>query len=286
MIARSLLSLRKLLRDLPLTGRIGLLLALFWLVISVIGPFIAPHGMEDLTDADIFSPLTWAHPLGTDYLGRDMLSRILYGARYTIGLALTAAVLASVGGTVLALLAVVVGGRFDEIVSRITDVLLVTPSKIFALLMIAVFGSSIPVLIITVAAAYLPGTFRIARALAVNLNMMEYVLVARLRGERTLFIACSEILPNMIHPMLADFGLRFVYIVLTLSGLSFLGLGVQPPYADWGALVRENMSGLFEGAPAVVVPALAIASLTIGVNLFIDNLSGRRRAPAAKEASA
>ena len=128
----------------------------------------------------------------------------------------------------------------------------------------------------TAAVTYMPGAYRIARAQAVNLNTMEYVMVARLRGEGSFYIACREILPNMIHPMLADFGLRFVYIVLMLSGLSFLGLGVQPPYADWGSLVSENLSGLFEGAPAVVMPALAIATLTIGANLFIDSLTSRR----------
>ncbi len=274
-------AMASLFQSLSLAGRIGLVVTVFWLLISLIGPWIAPHGMDDLTDADMYGGLTLAYPLGTDYLGRDMLSRVLYGAQYTIGLALTAAVIASIGGTLLALLAVTIGRAFDEVVSRIADVLLVTPSKIFALLMIAVFGSSFPVLILTVAVTYMPGSFRIARAMAVSLNTMEYVLVARLRGERATYIAWTEILPNMIHPMLADFGLRFVYIVLTLSGLSFLGLGVQPPYADWGALVRENMQGLFEGAPALIIPAVAIASLTIGVNLFIDSLPARKRLPRA-----
>ena len=220
--------------------------------------------------------MTAAYLMGTDYLCRDMLSRVLHGAKYSIGLALTAALLASISGTLLALLASVIGRWFDEIVSRIVDALLVTPSKIFALLMIAVYGSSLPILVFTAAVTYMPGAYRIARAQAVNLNTMEYVMVARLRGEGSFYIACREILPNMIHPMLADFGLRFVYIVLMLSGLSFLGLGVQPPYADWGSLVRENLSGLFEGAPAVVMPALAIATLTIGANLFIDSLTSRR----------
>jgi peptide/nickel transport system permease protein len=125
------------------------------------------------------------------------------------------------------------------------------------------------------ALAYIPGAFRISRSLAVNLMTLEYVQVARARGEGLFYIARVEVLPNMIHPMLADFGLRFVFIVLLLSGLSFLGLGVQPPNADWGSLVRENIGGLAEGAPAVLMPAIAIATLTIGVNLLIDNL--RRR---------
>jgi len=124
----------------------------------------------------------------------------------------------------------------------------------------------------------MPGTENndlIPISLAVNLMTLEYVQVARARGERLFYIARVEVLPNMIHPMLADFGLRFVFIVLLLSGLSFLGLGVQPPNADWGSLVRENIGGLAEGALAVLMPAIAIATLTIGVNLLIDNL--RRR---------
>jgi peptide/nickel transport system permease protein len=133
----------------------------------------------------------------------------------------------------------------------------------------------VPLLLLTVALTYLPGAFRIARSLAVNLNTMDYVQVARARGESRLYIACIEILPNMRNPMLADFGLRFGFVVLLLSGLSFLGLGVQPPAADLGSLVRENISGLGDGAPAVILPALAIATLTIGVNLLIDSLPGR-----------
>jgi peptide/nickel transport system permease protein len=263
-------------RSLPTSGKIGFLISAVWILVAIFGTWIAPFGMEDLSDGDIFGAMTAAYLMGTDYLGRDMLSRVLHDAKYSIGLALTAALLASISGTLLALLASVIGRWFDEIVSRIVDALLVTPSKIFALLMIAVYGSSLPILVFTAAVTYMPGAYRIARAQAVNLNTMEYVMVARLRGEGSFYIACREILPNMIHPMLADFGLRFVYIVLMLSGLSFLGLGVQPPYADWGSLVRENLSGLFEGAPAVVMPALAIATLTIGANLFIDSLTSRR----------
>jgi len=270
-------------RSLPLSGRICLGVCLFWGLIAVFGAWIAPFGLDDLSAGDVFEPASATYWLGTDYLGRDMLSRILNGARYSIGLALAAALLASTSGTLLALLASVIGRWFDEILSRVIDALLVTPSKIFALLVIAIYGSSLPVLVLTAALTYMPGAYRIARAQAVSLNVMEYVTVARLRGEGNLYIACREILPNMIHPMMADFGLRFVYIVLTLSGLSFLGLGVQPPYADWGSLVRENISALFQGAPAVILPALAIASLTIGVNLFIDSLSMRKRTQADEE---
>jgi len=155
--------------------------------------------------------------------------------------------------------------------------------KILARMIAAVFGSSLPMLLITAVFTYWPGAFRIAFALASSLRNMDYVRASRLRGESRWYIAIHDILPNMVHPVLADFGLRFVYIVLLLSGLSFLGLGVQPPYADWGTLVRENIQGLFDGSPAVLMPALAIASLTIAVNLFIDSLQSMRPLTLAKE---
>jgi len=257
---------------LALSGRIGLALVAFWLLLAIFGPLLAPYEVGAVVAEDVFAPLSLAFPLGSDYLGRDMLSRVLSGTRFTAGLAFAAALSASSLGTSLALFATVSGRWIDEVVSRAMDTLISIPSKIFALVMVAAFGSSVPLLLFTAALIYLPGAYRIARALAVNLNTMEYVQVARVRGEGRIYIACVEILPNMIHPILADFGLRFMFVVLLLSGMSFLGLGVQPPDADLGSLVRENISGLGEGAPAVVMPALAIAMLTIGVNLLIDSL--------------
>jgi len=260
------------LRGRSIFGLLGMMVVLAWIVIVIIGPAISPHTNGAMVSPDVFANASRAFPLGTDYLGRDVLSRILYGARYTVGLALSAAVLASVLGTCFGLFAALSQRWIDEALSRFFDALISIPSKILALVVIAAFGSSLNMLICIAALAYVPGAYRISRSLAVNVMTLEYVQVARARGEGILYIAVREVLPNMIHPMLADFGLRFVFIVLLLSGLSFLGLGVQPPNADWGSMVRENMDGLSQGAPAVIVPALAIASLTIGVNLLIDNL--------------
>jgi len=263
-------------RSLSNTGRAGLIMTLFWLGIALFGGWLAPYSVEDIAGGGINEGFSRAFLLGTDYLGRDMLTRVLYGARYSIGLALSAAILASVCGTLLALLAAMSGRWLEELLSRINDALLIMPGKIMALLMVAVFGSSLPMLILTAVITYWPGAYRIAYAMASNLRSMDYVQAAKLRGESKLYIALTDVLPNMLHPMLTDFGLRFVYIVLLLSGLSVLGLGGQPPYADWGTLVHENLQALFDGSPAVLVPAVAIASLTIGVNLFIDSLQSRR----------
>ena len=269
--------LQRLVQRFSVLGLLGLVIVLFWLLVAFVGPLVAPYKGGALTSTEIFGRYSAAYPLGTDYLGRDMLSRILYGTRYTVGLALAATMLASVIGTFFGLLAAVSGRWVDEVLSRLFDALISIPSKVLALVVIAAFGSSISMLTTVAALAYIPGAFRISRSLALNLMGLEYVHVARARGEGLLYIARVEVLPNMIHPMLADFGLRFVFIVLLLSGLSFLGLGVQPPNADWGSLVRENIGGLSEGAPAVLMPAVAIATLTIGMNLLIDNLRRRGR---------
>lgn len=264
-------------RRLPLSGKAGLAFVIFWLVIALFGPLLAPYPIGAFVDQNVFSPSSGTFLLGSDYLGRDVLSRLLLGARYTVGLGAGAALLACTIGTGLALVAAVGKPWVDELLSRFMDTMISIPSKILALVMVAAFGSSLGLLLLIAGLTYVPGNYRIARALAVNLNQMDFVSVARTRGERRPYIALSEILPNMVHPLLADFGLRFVFIVLLLSALSFLGLGVQPPQADLGSLVRENISGIAEGAPAILMPALSIATLTVSVNLLIDALPYRGR---------
>ncbi|MGX7708993.1 ABC transporter permease [Methylobacterium sp. Gmos1] len=258
-------------------GAVAFLVILAWAIVAVIAPLIAPHPVGEIVDFDFFQPVSGAYPMGTDYLGRDVLSRILFGARYTVGISLAAVAIACISGVTLGMAAAVIGGFFDAALSRFLDALISIPSKILALVLVAAVGSSIPVLILTLAVIYIPGSYRFARALAVNVNAMDYVTVARVRGERLGYLIRAEILPGIVGPVLADLGLRFVFIVLLLSSMSFLGLGVQPPNADWGALVKENIGGLSLAAPAVIFPLLAIASLTISVNLLIDNLPQKIR---------
>ena len=255
-----------------LVGMVSALVVLSWALIAIFATWLTPYGPGEVVDFDYFGPISPQFWLGTDYLGRDMLSRILVGTRYTVGISLAAVLIACFTGVVLGMTAAVIGGWFDTILSRFLDALTSIPSKLFGLVVVAGIGSSIPVLIGVLAVIYTPGAYRFARALSVNINTMEYVTVARARGERTLYLIRHEILPNITGPVLADMGLRFVFIVLLLSGLSFLGLGVQPPNSDWGSLVRENIGALSFGAPAVIMPSIAIATLTISVNLLIDNL--------------
>ncbi|WP_108262030.1 ABC transporter permease [Mangrovicoccus ximenensis] len=258
-------------------GRIGLAMILFWAFVAIFAPMIAPYPIGEIADWDYFGPMSGQFWLGSDYLGRDVLSRILVGSRYTVGISLAAVFVACAGGVILGMVAAVMGGIFDTLLSRLLDAFNGIPSLLFGLVVVAAVGSSIPVLVLTLAAIYLPGAYRFARALSVNVNAMDFVTVARARGERTPYLIFREIFPNILGPVLADLGVRFVFIVLLLSGLSFLGLGVQPPNADWGALVRENIEGLSLGAPAVIFPCIAIATLTISVNMFIDNLPKKIR---------
>lgn len=258
-------------------GMVAFLVILFWATVALLAPHIAPYPIGKIVDMDYFGPMSSKFWLGSDYLGRDMLSRIILGARYTLGIALAGVLIASGSGVILGMAAAVIGGWFDTLLSRLMDALISIPSKLFGLVVVAAVGSSLPALIMTLAVIYIPGSYRFARALAVNVNTMDFITVARIRGENTFYLAVSEILPNIMRPVLADFGLRFVFIVLLLSGLSFLGLGVQPPLADWGALVHENIQGLSFGSAAVIAPSIAIASLTISVNLLIDNLPRKIR---------
>jgi peptide/nickel transport system permease protein len=255
-------------------GQLGLAVLAFWIAVALAAPFLSAASLGEMSDAGVFQDMSAQHWFGTDYLGRDMLVRIVAGTPYTIGVALLATLIACGVGALLGLLAAVTGGWVDAALSRALDTLVSVPSKMFALVVIAGFGSSVPLLIAVAAIVYAPGAYRIIRSLAVNINAMDYVTVARARGEGRAYIMRREVLPNITGPLLADMGLRFVYALRLLASLSFLGLGVQPPMADWGSLVRENLGALPTGGVSVLAPALAIATLTIAVNLVIDNLPG------------
>lgn len=192
-------------------GVLGFLIVGLWVAVALLGPAIAPHEVGQIVDDDVFSPISRHFPLGTDYLGRDMLSRILYGARYTVGVALLATCIASGCGLVLGMCAAAWGSTVDAVLSRTLDTVVSIPSKMLALVVVAALGSSIPVLVVISAIIYTPGAYRIARSLAVSVNALDFVTVARARGEGTWFVVRHEILPNILGPVLSDFGLRFVY---------------------------------------------------------------------------
>jgi len=254
----------------PLSAWTGALMLAFWVGVALLGPFFAPHGEGQLLTNDSFAAPGVGDLLGGDYLGRDVLSRLIFGARRTLGLAALITLLAFTTGVVLGFFAAIAGSWIDGLLSRIDDVLLAFPSLILALIVIAALGTSIPVLIVTVALIEATRIFRVARSLGMDIVAMDYIEAARARGEGSWWIMWREILPNAMSPLAAEFGVRFTYSILFVSALSFLGLGVQPPNADWGVMVRENLQGLLFGSTAPLIPAAAIASVTVAINLLVD----------------
>jgi len=253
----------------PLSAKFGMLVVFGYAVISLFAPVIAPYGETEILGA---SYELWSdkYPLGTDNLGRDMLSRLIFGARNTIGIALLITSLAFLLGSITGMIAATVGGWTDQILSRIVDVLMSIPSLIFALLVLSIFGTSMPYLIGVIAILDSTRVFRLSRATAMNVAVMDFVEVARLRGERLGWVMGKEILPNITAPLLAEFGLRFCFVFLFISALSFLGLGLQPPMADWGSMVRDNATLITYDDVTPLLPAGAIALLTVAMNFVVD----------------
>lgn len=249
---------------------IGLLILAFWLAVALLGPAFAPHGETEILSDRSFAPAGEVGLLGSDYLGRDVFSRVLYGARMTMGLALITTLISLSAGVVLGFSAAVSGGITDGVLSRMNDAIMAFPAIILALMVITALGTSLVIVVLTVALIDATRVYRIARALAMDVSVMDFVEVARARGESLWWITRREILPNTLGPLAAEFGIRFTFAILFISALSFLGLGVQPPAADWGVMVRENLQGLLFGSAAALLPAASVASLTVGVNLIVD----------------
>src|SRR6056297_1933475 len=317
-------NMAKELRTAPLTAAFGMFVIFTYAVAGIFAPWIAPFGEAEVISS-AFAPADSTMLLGADQLGRDMFSRIIFGARNTVALALAGTVLAFI----LGLLAATNGGWFDQIIARSSDVIMSIPSLIFALLMLSIFGGDLAnnttsfwlltgfmmvtgllvvtavfennilgwviglaalvgvavafagfmliifnpseiILVLVVAVIYSPRVFRLTRAVAGNVVVMDYIEAAKLRGEKTWYLIRREILPNSTAPLVAEFGLEFCFVFLLIAGLSFLGLGIQPPTADWGSMVRENATLVSFGEITPLIPAAAIALLTVAVNFVVD----------------
>ncbi len=243
--------------------------------LALLGPFLPFEDPTAFVSDEAFAPPSAQHWLGTDYLGRDLFARLLDSARVTLGMALAGTVLAHLIGDTLGLLAAMRGGWVDAVLSRIVDVVLSIPKIIAGLVVLAAVGPSMTAIVCLTAIVYAAGVFRIARALGKDLVSQDFIVVARARGEGLRWVLFGEMLPHVVVPLAADFALRMSFAILFMSGLSFLGLGVQPPMADWGGLARENLDGLQIGSWAAVYPAAAIAVVAIALNLFVDGLTER-----------
>ena len=279
-------------------GKVSVIIVAIWVFLALFGPWVAPwaesHFIEEDAQGNFFPDPGFMLPnasvksyLGTDYLGRDVLSRVIWGARTTIGISFAATLLAYFVGITLGIAAAVAGRSTDMFLSRGVDAILAFPNIMLGLIIIAAFGSSIPLLIGLAGLVYAASVYRIARALGQDIMVQDFVEAARARGEGIWWIISREILPNATMPLATDFGLRFIFVILFISSLSFLGLGVQPPISDWGSMVRENMSGLgfgfSGGALSSISPAIAITSLTIAINLIVDDISAQAGGSLAKK---
>ncbi|RUW54089.1 ABC transporter permease [Mesorhizobium sp. M1A.F.Ca.ET.072.01.1.1] len=253
----------------PLSAQFGMIVVALYVVAAVFAPQLAPYGEGQIVGSQ-FEPWSSAFWLGTDNLGRDMFTRLVFGARNTIGIALITTVLAFSIGATFGLLAATFGGWTDQLLSRVVDILMSIPQLIFALLLLSIFGTSTLSLILIIAMLDSTRVFRLCRAVATDAAVSDYVEVARLRGEGPLWIMGREILPNVLPTLIAEFGLRFCFVFLLISGLSFLGLGIQPPTSDWGSMVRDSATLIVYADSTPLLPAGAIALLAVAVNLVVD----------------
>lgn len=263
------------LKKAPLSAWFGLIVIAAYLFVAIFAPLLAPYGEAEVFPQP-YAPWGGEHVFGTDQIGRDVLTRLIYGARNTMGIALVTTLLSFIIGGGLGLVAAINRSWLDQLLSRFVDILMAIPSLIFALMLLSIFGSNVTSLIIIIAVLDSTRVFRLTRAVAINVVVMDYVEAARLRGEKIGWIMRREILPNIMPPLVAEFGLRFCFVFLTIAALSFLGLGIQPPTADWGSMVRENASLIqfaqydLTAAITPLLPAAAIALLTVAVNFVVD----------------
>lgn len=263
------MSLLKQLVRAPLSAKFGLLVIVVYILVALFAPALAPFG-ETQVVGEGFAPWGGQFLLGTDNLGRDMFSRLVYGARNTPGIAFLTTVLAFLLGGLSGLVAAIKGGAIDQGLSRVVDILMAIPQLIFALLILSVVGTTATSLVLVIALLDATRVFRLSRAVAMNVVVQDFVEAARLRGEGLWWLVTREVLPNAAAPLIAEFGLRFCFVFLFISALSFLGLGIQPPTADWGSMVRDNAVLITFGDISPLLPALAVALITVSVNFVVD----------------
>lgn len=253
-------------------GALGALLVGLVLLAALFGPELAPKNPETFHFTARFAAPSLEFPFGTDWYGRDLFSRILAGARSTVLLAILATLIGTLAGAVLGVFSGYLGGWVDEIVMRVIDAVMAIPSLLFALMILAVLGSSAANAVIAIGIAFIPGMARIARSVTLQVRALDYVAAAEARGERLGWILLAEILPNTVAPVIVEATIRVAFAIMTLATLSFLGLGAQPPSPEWGLMIAEARDHLFRSPWPVLAPGAAIALVAVGFNLLGDGL--------------
>ena len=271
--------MREILRSPP--GIAGTVLLMLVAGAVLLGPWIAPYDPQAFHTTVRLQGPSWAHLLGTDQFGRDLLSRLLHGARSTIAFGLGATALGVAAGAVIGVTAGVVGGWVDSVIMRILDGLLAVPDLLFTLLIVTVLGGGTGHAMLAVAVAFTPGMARIARSSVLSIRTREYVLAAVARGESRGYIIAREVIPNAVGPIIVEATIRVSFAIMIGATLGFLGRGAQPPSTEWGLMVAEARQFMFRNPWCVAVPGVAIAAAALGFNLFgdalRDSLDPRRR---------
>jgi len=269
-VRRSLMSTAwRELRRAPVSAWFGLIVIALYVFAAIFAPVIAPYSETELIGMRN-EPWSMHALLGTDQLGRDFLSRLIYAARNTLGIAILTTALSFTIGGALGLLSAVLGGWVDQVLGRAVDVLMAIPQLIFAMVLLSIVGPSLINLVLIIAVLDSTRVYRVTRAVAMGVVVLDFVEAAKLQGEKLGWVMLREVLPNILPPLVAEFGLRFCFVFLTISALSFLGLGIQPPTADWGSMVKENATLIISGNITPLLPAGAIALLTVSVNFVVD----------------
>lgn len=251
---------------------IGLILVLFWILVAILAPVIAPYSPSAQDGQAVNKAPSAAHLLGTDHLGRDLLSRLIYGSRTILTLAPLSVLAAVIVGTFLGLLGGYYGGLIDEVVMRILDAIMAFPTILLYLIIISAIGASAVNVVIAITFVGAPGIARLVRSLTLDIRVRDYIAAARLRGESPFYVMFAEILPNARGPLIIDSMLRVGYAVFAIGTLGFLGLGLPPPTPDWGGMIANARKFIWVNPWGVLWPTLSIASLVVGLNLFADGL--------------
>ncbi len=253
------------------SATIGASVILFWVVVAIVAPIIAPYSPTELQAARL-QPPSLEHWLGTDHLARDVLSRVLWGTRVVVVLAPVSVLLGILVAAPMGLMSGYVGGRLDTLIMRGVDILLSFPTLLIYILIITSFGPSVFVVIISISLGSIPPITRIIRSLVMDERTKDYVSAARLRGERRHYILLREILPNVSGPIIVDTAIRIGYAIMAIGALGFLGLGIPPPTPDWGGMINDGRQWIFAMPWAVLGPAVALSSVVIGLNLLADGI--------------
>ncbi len=265
--------LRRFLAELPPVAAIAAVVLLAYIAIAVTGPLWAPYGPAEVLVGDPFEAPSLQHLLGTDNLGRDVFSRVVYGSRPVLAMAAASTGLAVIVGAVLGLLLAYRRGWIDELAMRVIDILMSIPPLVLALLLISALGSNSVLVVLTVAFLFAPRVARIVRASTLAIVTEDYVTAAVTRGESALGIAIRELLPNVAGTVFVEFSIRTGYAIVFIGALGFLGFGAPPPAPEWGLMINEGYSNINASFWPVMAPAGAMAVLVIAVNLFTEGLS-------------